>query len=160
MDGDRDREDTAGCLLVASGTSTRQHSTHTHSAPQRTQRRQTGSILESDLAGWLAGWLVEEDDDIRTHSHHSQHRLHSLVHSGEQTASLALTRPATFSPDTRARDTGKASLACSLSRVKHVSTNIPRHADTADDSPSASTCLAHVSLHIYIQHENMAALLP
>jgi hypothetical protein len=55
MDGDRDREDTAGCLLVASGTSTRQHSTHTPSAPQRTQRRQTGSILESDLAGWLAG---------------------------------------------------------------------------------------------------------
>lgn len=33
------------------------------------------------------------------------------------------------------------------------------HADTADDSPSASTELAHVSLHIYIQHGNMARLL-
>ena len=160
MNGWRQRQRGHGGLLVGCIRHLHKAAQHTHSLCTATHTAQADRFDIRKRSGWLAGWLVEEDDDIRTHSHHSQHRLHSLVHGGEQTASLALTRPATFSPDTRARDTGKASLACSLSRVKHVSTNIPRHADTADDSPSASTCLAHVSLHIYIQHENMAMLLP
>lgn len=66
-----------GLLLVASGTTTTQH-THAQqdrTGLQRTQRRQTGSILESDLAGWCL------DDDIRT--------THDRVHCAEQTASLA-----------------------------------------------------------------------
>lgn len=66
MDGDRNREQrtrraAVGCIRHL------HKAAHTQSAPQRTQRRQADRF---DIRK-RSGWLVLDDDDIRTHSHDS-----------------------------------------------------------------------------------------
>ena len=146
-----ERDDTAGCCQWLHQAPP-QGSTRS-TAPHRPQRRQTGSIFLSDLAGWLV-----LDDDIRTHSH-------DRVHCAEQTASLAPKARNLLSTEP-CEETGKASLACSLSCVRetrrtYIQTD-STHADTADDSPPASkhlqpalTCLC---IYTYIQHENITCV--
>jgi hypothetical protein len=123
-----ERDDTAGCCQWLHQAPPQRSTRST--APHRPQRRQTGSIFLSEMAGWLV-----LDDDIRTHSH-------DRVHCAEQTASLAPKARNLLSTEP-CEETGKASLACSLSCVRetrrtYIQTD-STHADTADDSPPAST---------------------
>jgi hypothetical protein len=100
-----ERDDTAGCCQWLHQAPPQRSTRST--APHRPQRRQTGSIFLSEMAGWLV-----LDDDIRTHSH-------DRVHCAEQTASLAPKARNLLSTEP-CEETGKASLACSLSCVRET----------------------------------------
>ena len=55
-----------GLLLVASGTSTRPHTLSLHRSAHSAGRQADGFDIRK-----RSGWLVLDDDDIRTHSHDS-----------------------------------------------------------------------------------------